>query len=309
MLSTPEFAIYQNVSTITKIYPDFVRVYKFAQPLSSRLGGYELNGKQKTVLSISTLLLEDNFERSLRRSKTVLTDLVLSNNFDMFATFTFAKDRYDIDLIKSRMSAWLKAQARKHGTFEYLIVPEFHKDRKALHFHALFANYKGNLVDSKHLINGRKSYQFSEYDLGFNSCVKIDNIQKVGSYVKKYITKDMPQFSGKKRYWCSRELKRPLVFKNNSPLDNPFLKFELVFEKKTLSIFDARVNMREYINLTGETNLWQQISTSLNQTSNHPIISPILRLQQPLQHHKIQMSYRALRLLQAPPKKAVLTLF
>lgn len=156
----------------------------------------------------------ENIERSVRRSQQLIQNYVLNNEFDLFCTFTFSPkktERQNADLVKKKMARWLKNQQVRYGKFDYLIVPELHKDKKSLHFHALFAGYKGILVDANKRINGRKSFNFKSYTLGFNSAVRIDNKNAVSSYVRKYITKDMPQFHGKHRFWATRGLKPPRI--------------------------------------------------------------------------------------------------
>lgn len=45
---------------------------------------------------------------------------------------------------------------------------------------------------------------------GFTTAVPIDhNKLAVSSYIKKYITKEMPLIHGRKRYWISQNLTRP----------------------------------------------------------------------------------------------------
>ncbi len=172
------------------------------------------------VIADSKTSTEDNLERSIRRTKTLISDYVLCNDFDIFATFTFSPkktaDRTDTRTVKRQMSNWIKNQKARNSNFAYLIVPEFHKDGKSLHFHALIHDYPGELIDSGNRINGRKSYNFKSYTLGINSAVKIDDRHKVSNYVKKYITKDMPQFPGKHRFWSSTGLERPRVEDNPS---------------------------------------------------------------------------------------------
>jgi hypothetical protein len=165
---------------------------------------------------------EDNLERSIRRTKTLISDYVLCNEFDLFATFTFSPekttDRFNPNLVKLQMANWLKNQrkATRNGKFPYLIVPEFHADRRALHFHALFKNYTGVLTETDKTSKGRPVFYFKGYTLGYNSAVPIDNIEKVSSYVKKYITKDMPQFHGQHRFWVTKGLKKPRLEDNPS---------------------------------------------------------------------------------------------
>jgi hypothetical protein len=188
-------------------------------PYEKLMPDFELRHEPSTDSTSSSSLVmlktsnEDNLERSLRRSKQLVADYALNNPFELFSTFTFSPkktaNRQDPDLVKSQMSNWLKNQQTRTGKFAYLIVPELHKDGKSLHFHALFAGYEGVLLDSGEKINGRKAYNFKSYTLGINSAVRIDNIEAVSSYIRKYITKDMPQFHGKHRYWATKSLMRP----------------------------------------------------------------------------------------------------
>jgi len=238
--------IYQTVFDYTKIYSTFLRIFKYASPIKARIEGYELVNSSQTSSSSSPFTdKEQNLLNSLRRSKTAIADLVLSNEFDLFVTFTFAKNREDINSVKKRMSKWLKNQKEIHGKFSYLIVPEFHKDRKAIHFHGLLKDYRGVLKNSGITQNGRDVYNITSYRLGFSTAVKIDDHAKVSSYIRKYITKDMPQFEGKKRYWSSKDLARPLVVPNQaeSYVSNPYLDFTTEYETKTLTVLRTDVTM------------------------------------------------------------------
>lgn len=203
-----------DVSNFTKTYPKKTLLYEYKKHTVKLEEGYEL--VKDLVVSQSPPdeidshhHRETSLARSLRRTKTTISDLVLCNEFDLFVTFTFKSDRFNTGLSKSKLSNWLKSQQKQYGKFTYIVVPEFHKDKKAIHFHGLFKNYAGPLSDSGVKINGRKSYNLKSYKSGFNSAVKIDNVEKVANYVRKYITKDMPQFAGKKRYWHSVGLKMP----------------------------------------------------------------------------------------------------
>lgn len=229
-----EYQIYKDISTIYKIYPTFTRVYLYDQPLNIRQQGYEVrDGRQRS----SHYTGNDSgrfIDESLRRSKTNISDLILSNNFDLFVTFTFSTDRQNIDLLKKKMSKWLKNQREIHGRFDYLILPEFHSDKKSIHFHGLFKNYQGQLKEAN-TKRKRKTYNIKSYRLGFSLAEKIEDIQKISSYVKKYITKDMPQFDGKKRYWCSKHLTRPIKFHDTSPQIPQ--GFQQIYKLKHLTMF------------------------------------------------------------------------
>lgn len=172
--------------------------------------------RQKKRRRTSTVQTEDDLERSVRRTKQKVREIVLCNVFDFFVTFTF-KPGVNNEQRLVKMSTWLKNQ-NKNSSFKYLIVPELHKSG-LLHFHALLKNYQGNIVDSGIKRYGKTVYNIKSYRNGFTTGVKISpgDSRRVGHYVAKYITKDMPRFPGKKRYWRSSNLKKPVKIENSEP--------------------------------------------------------------------------------------------
>ena len=142
---------------------------------------------------------ELNKARSLRRS----------NEFDYFATFTFAYSyRYDYNSCKEKFRQWLKDFQKRRCKIEYIAVPEQHKDT-AWHFHAMI---KGDM--SSHIVPGIRSgtYTIPSYTLGRNEIEPIRDSNKTAQYITKYITKDLAfSLHNKRRYFYSRGLKKPEV--------------------------------------------------------------------------------------------------
>jgi len=196
-----EFDIPNNL--IVKRYPHFTHVYVYNEYFHMNFMPKKHNSTKKDSDDL-------NGYRSIRRTRTTIQDIVLSNEFDFFSTFTFAQDRDDIDKCKRKMSHWLHEMQRK-GKIKYLIVPEFHKDKKAIHFHAITAGSLGPLVYTGLKRNKRDIYNILDYKYGYSTAVMIENPEQVSSYIRKYITKDMIQFKNKSRYWCSTGLQRPEV--------------------------------------------------------------------------------------------------
>lgn len=198
---------------------------------------------------------EVSLQRSVRRTRSTIKDVILSNEFDLWCTFTFDQaivDRYDIARCKQKMSTWLFNQRKHSPDMKYLIVPEFHKKCKecvdtkqkqcphndaqtALHYHALISGYNGKLTLTR-LKTSRKQpiLKFSGYRSGRSQAVKItqteEDYKKVANYLQKYITKDMPLLDNKRRYWRSNNLNMPIttingilkynlqnIIKNNNP--------------------------------------------------------------------------------------------
>jgi hypothetical protein len=225
-----------------KVYPKLNKLFTPKIPYPKRLPYMEpsldaLEEMTESGLPKKRTGMEEVYSqlRSLNHTKTLLRDYTLCNEFDLFATYTFSpkkSDRYNPEAVKRQMADWLHNQRNRNGRFKYLIVAEFHKDKKALHFHALLKDYKGGLIDTgRRNKRGQIIYHFKSYTLGFNSAIAIDGgIDRVASYVRKYITKDMPQFRDKRRFWTSHNLERPRVVENPTDISN---LGTLVWEKQT----------------------------------------------------------------------------
>lgn len=248
-----DFEIIYNIS---KKYPTKTKYVVYNKPyiipdrnVNSSVHSDVSSKASKTKTSSEYQLID----RSLRRAKSEIQDIVLCNPFDMFATFTFndstkntkkfgytVHDRQNPTELKKVMSNWLKSQQKLHGKFDYIIVAEYHKDGESIHFHAMLNGYKGRLVDSGLKDKGKIIWNIPGYKAGHSTIKMInqtpDDIGRIGSYVTKYITKDMPLFSGKKRYWCSRGFDRPAK-SHNETLPSVDL-FTNVYETEFYTIYE-----------------------------------------------------------------------
>lgn len=231
------------VKAQAKIYPNQIKFFIPANPFIRRpISGnktYSTNIEKSESSNCSPN--EAPIERSLRRTRQTISDYILCNNFKIFATFTFAKDRENIDEKRRQMSDWLKNQQKRHGKFQYLAIPEFHADKRSLHFHVLLTNFTGRIQRSISLKSGkpimqrgRPVYEIPSFTLGFTNVKFIgdsdDDVTKVAHYVQKYITKDLTTFRNKRRYFGSQDLKKPKI------IDNPgnwFAKIKPNWQKKT----------------------------------------------------------------------------
>jgi len=268
MLRISEKQAYILVENYIKVYPNFIKVVQYENPIRVLQKNLEVVAPSRQHSEPRSATESDELTKalSLRRTKTTISDITLCNSFDSFVTFTFAKDRDNVDLLKNRMSKWLKNQREIYGPFKYIIVPEYHKDGKSIHFHALFKDYKGPLTKTKHRINGRSVFHLKSYKHGFTTLVKIDDISKVSSYIKKYITKDMPIFKGRKRYWCSTKLLRPFVTHDKDILNNPYLTFVNCYKKDNFIIYHCDVTLKTLNQLEG-TKSW--INTTLQSLESY----------------------------------------
>lgn len=211
------YKIHQEIRSVLKIYPKVIKLIKYREPLYLRRYDYDENRpwaekKKKIVLDE-----DDYIQRSVRRAKTTINDIALCNNFELFVTLTTKKDRYNDDAKKQQIAFWLHNQRNQYGKFGYILLPERHKDG-ALHFHGLFSDYKGKLNDSGKRDKEKIIFNLGSYRGGWTTAKQIDqsidDVEKVANYITKYITKNMPVFKNKRRFWCSTGLKRPLKIVN-----------------------------------------------------------------------------------------------
>lgn len=131
---------------------------------------------------------KEEIERiSISRSRRNIRELLLSNDFEYFATLTINSnscDRFSLTECQKNLRKQLKSLKRKNSNFAYLFITEKHKDG-AYHFHGLVKGvtdfYTNNLGYLSH-----KTFD----QLGFNSFSKIKDYNRCVTYVLKYITKD-----------------------------------------------------------------------------------------------------------------------
>lgn len=211
---------HKSIENILKTYPNRLKLIEYTKPMQVQLGPKKPKKKRTHDLTLQAMK-ELLANRAERRSKSTLKDIVECNNFDWFITFTFAKNRANVSACKSRLHGWLNSRRRKYGTesFDYVFVPEFHKDGKNIHFHGLIAGNALRMRDSgKKTSYGKPIFNVMDWVHGFSTAVPLgfdlEDKQKAGAYLSKYITKGMPHFSGKKRFWVSRGLVRPYIQHN-----------------------------------------------------------------------------------------------
>lgn len=134
-------------------------------------------------------------------------------NFDCnskFITLTFEKNITDLSYANSEFTKFIKRLSRKlHMSIEYIAVIEF-QERGAIHYHLL--------MNVPYIPNAELNSIWSH---GFVKINKIDNVDNIGAYVTKYMTKDSidERLKGRKCYFMSRNLKKPKVITNNDLID------------------------------------------------------------------------------------------
>lgn len=195
--------------------------YKYISIPILKNGTYDLSYKK----NVSNL---EKLENNIIRAKTKIKDYILCNDFHYFITITLSSkyDRFDLLSLQKKVSQRIR-DARRNNlcVLKYILIPEQHKNG-AWHLHGVL---------SQDFYCFMKYNQFnyltcSLFDtLGFNSISIINSKDRVGSYITKYITKDLAKREkGKHLYFASNGLLKPMLVDNiiyKSSIDWQFFDF------------------------------------------------------------------------------------
>lgn len=187
----------------------------------------------------------ENAVRSMNRAKNNLMDILKCNEFNFFVTLTFDNkkiERLDDNRTRKTFTQWISNISRDLPELRYVAVPEYHK-KGGLHYHLLVGGVSADdlgLVDSgKRVKTGRCKgqiiYNVSRWNKkGFSTATKILDTNAVKFYLSKYLTKGKidPRFFGKKRFYVSRNIKRPFVEKFSIPYTEEFDIFDSIIKEE-----------------------------------------------------------------------------
>lgn len=164
---------------------------------------------------------EVDIARSMRRARSRVRRLALSNDFRWFVTLTLSPekvDRYDAAQVVRKLSTWCSNQVKRHG-LRYILVPERHKDG-ALHFHGFFNDALEAVASGHHDKQGHMIYNLPGWTLGFTAAIEVyGDYAGAVAYVCKYIGKQGDKPAGR-WYYSGGDLKEPsVIYGEISPAD------------------------------------------------------------------------------------------
>lgn len=240
---------------------DYFEVYRYKEKKLFRDKNLE---KEKKDIKINDLYKsQNNIEnkesntielKNILRSKLQMQRLVKSNRevFKTFITLTFADNITSIEEANKKFAIWrTKIQSIKKN-FLYVCVPEFQK-RGAVHYHLLTnLDIKENsdiILTQKGKIN---QYDVKYWSYGFSSVFSMKNINVVG-YLSKYMTKDIDnRLFGHRRYFYSKNLKKPCLLYLDLNSIEDFKKFidildnKLIYSSEYYTKFGEKIILNEY---------------------------------------------------------------
>jgi Pyruvate/2-oxoacid:ferredoxin oxidoreductase gamma subunit len=159
---------------------------------------------------------------SLNRTKRTIKDYAHGTYWDYVITLTLDPkkiNRYNKDTIQKQMNIFLTNYRKKNPNFQYMFIPEYHKDN-AIHFHGYLKGIDSSDIKQTAKINkyGRIISNWIPWAKTFG-LTRLDPMPdditeriKMNNYTTKYITLDLmiqAKLYNKKRYYCSKGLPKP----------------------------------------------------------------------------------------------------
>lgn len=236
---------------------NMVEIYTYEKSI-----GYNFHTKKNTS-SVSIISVKPKIHKSsLYRAKGKIKRLVNANIYQwcdkdnvccapQFITYTFAENLTDITKANKLFSNHMKRLnyfvfKSKKALLKYLTVIEFQK-RGAVHFHVIFFNLP--YIDSA---EERRTRTFADvWTHGFIEIKQTINVSGLGSYITKYLAKDLEdtRLLGRRRYFISRYLKKPTILTRQNEVDeiaNILPKDALTYQNTYKSDYNGDVLYQEY---------------------------------------------------------------
>jgi len=172
---------------------------------------------------------EEKLSNSISRTKQTLIGYGVSNDWDLFCTFTLNKDKYDrynLNAFYTDFTQFLRNLRRGlKCDIQYLLIPEMHEDG-AWHMHGFIMGLPLRMLREftledklpnklrEKLSRGETVYDFPKYRDKFGYCTlePLRSSEHAIYYMMKYISKDFIELAtsvGCHLYYVSRGLKKP----------------------------------------------------------------------------------------------------
>ena len=222
-----------NVKTIE--YKDSVQVRTYRKPVqvSNKIKKCTFQDKiakeaQSDKPNRTLEEIRHSMQVSVNRTVNQIYSIARSNKWEYFVTLTINPeilDNTDYKLICEKLNIWTNNLRKRYApNLKYLFVPELHKDKSKWHFHGLFSDigkmplvFSGKVCIGKYIYDYvRKPYATKIYNVplwkyGYSTVTLIRDSSKAGSYIAKYITKDVSHIlQNQHRFMASQNIEKPV---------------------------------------------------------------------------------------------------
>ena len=192
-----------------------LEIYEYEKPVFINYEKKRLGRSNSSCTSSQTKL--ENRKKTAQRAKTTVRRYANANpQLNKFLTLTFADNVQNLDFAHYELEKFIKRLKTKFKGFQYISVVEFQK-RGAIHFHVLC---KLPYVEVEQLTK--------LWGNGFIKINRIDNVDNVGAYITKYMTKDNidERLTERKCYTMSKNLTPPNEYTKSKDIEEIFENLE-----------------------------------------------------------------------------------
>lgn len=159
--------------------------------------------------------IEENRQKSLIRTRNMISMYARCCIWEWFVTFTFSPykvDRTNFVGCMAKVRNWLQNTRKRFASdLKYLAVPELHADGVSWHIHLLLSD-TGTIKfsDSGKKKAGQHIYNMPGWKFGFSTATRVRDTFRIQKYITKYMTKECHALaSGAHRYYVSKNLPLP----------------------------------------------------------------------------------------------------
>lgn len=185
-----------------------VELYEYEKPVIKGTGKRRVGRAGFGVTTENTK--ERNRQKTAFRACRLVRNTINANpELNKFLTLTFGVNETNLNIARYEFDKFVKRLKTYFANFKYIEVVEFQK-RGAIHFHLL--------CNLPYIEIG---YLSKIWGNGFVKINRIDNIDNVGAYITKYMTKDNidERLVGRKCYSMSKGLKKPKEYTKEQDID------------------------------------------------------------------------------------------
>lgn len=227
-----------------------IELYKYELPVGGTM--FKKRCGRNSITDAATK--QRNREKIAIRARNHVRRLINANpEMDKFFTITFAENITDIDYANNELKNYIKVLKYHFGDFKYVVVTEF-QQRGAIHFHMVCTL---PYVDVNQLTE--------TWGNGFCRINRTENVDNIGAYVTKYMTKAIDdRLRGKKCYRTSRNLNKPIEITDENEIDSVMQRIDDVKNIYTSEFSTETNGICEYTSITLKKayvyrNFWQRI--------------------------------------------------
>lgn len=194
-----------------------LEIYEYEKPVAKGLET-KRKGRSNAPFTSDEVKAENRSKIASRARAYVRRKVNANPQLNKFLTLTFVENLTDLDKARYEFDKFIKRLKTRFKNVQYIAVVEY-QGRGAIHFHLLC-----NLP----YVNVNELAKIWKH--GFIKINRIDNVDNVGAYVTKYMTKDSidERLIGRKCYSMSKGLNEPQEYTREEEINEILENLEAV---------------------------------------------------------------------------------